>query len=191
MSSQVKQKAKPTAILDSSTSRAPVPDQQRIFDYEGLYFSQCITFIRISIWMRRKIRPQVSHGQDQFYLVQGCYSHQRSESCRKITCTLYNHHFTLITFFQKDLANFDLLYLSIKQDGEHHKKAKNTNEVDRKLEALLKRYDLEETIHAFKMVLFLQIFSSLPQNLEVQEQRKKVGVRASAHKQKARRQVFR
>ncbi|KAI6189587.1 hypothetical protein M3Y97_00024500 [Aphelenchoides bicaudatus] len=64
------------------------------------------------------------------------------------------HHIkdqNVITKLQKDLANFDILYLTVKQDGEHHKQAKNLAEIDRKLETMLKRYDLEETIHAFKM----------------------------------------
>lgn len=51
---------------------------------------------------------------------------------------------------QKDLANFDQIYLSIKQDGRNHEKIKSISEVDAKLEEMLKRYGLEETIHAFK-----------------------------------------
>uniref|UniRef100_A0A915CKS6 Alpha-2-macroglobulin RAP C-terminal domain-containing protein n=1 Tax=Ditylenchus dipsaci TaxID=166011 RepID=A0A915CKS6_9BILA len=53
---------------------------------------------------------------------------------------------------RKDLSSFDSLYLSLKLDGQHIKKAeKGVDEIDAKLEGLLKRYDLEDTIYAFRM----------------------------------------
>lgn len=63
--------------------------------------------------------------------------------------------------FKKDLATFDSLYMSAKQDSEHHKTIKSIEEIDMKLEQMLRRYDLEDTIRAFRMVydygLFLKI----------------------------------
>ena len=50
------------------------------------------------------------------------------------------------------LKKFDQLYLSIKQDEEHHKTPKHLSEIDDKLEKLLVHYDLDDVIAAFNGV---------------------------------------
>lgn len=56
-------------------------------------------------------------------------------------------------FFQVDLKAFDELYLVLKQDGTNFKANSNSvEEIDQKLMTMLERYDLEDTILAFKMV---------------------------------------
>ncbi|KAI1724015.1 alpha-2-macroglobulin receptor-associated protein [Ditylenchus destructor] len=54
---------------------------------------------------------------------------------------------------ERDLAMFDSLYYNLKHsDGLHSKtEAKSVDEIDTKLESLLQRYDLEDTIYAFRM----------------------------------------
>lgn len=55
-----------------------------------------------------------------------------------------------------DLSTFDGIYLNAKHD-EDLKYATDFNAVDKKLEGLLQRYDLEEAISAFRMVMWLLI----------------------------------
>lgn len=124
------------------------------FGYETLH-SKSTTSIRLLV--SGQIRPEIPHGQSQLCLEQSCCSHQRSGSGYKTTGSIFSHRCLYRLFLQEDLAHFDILYLTIKQDTEHHKKAKNTNEVDRKLERLLERYGLEKTIQAFQMVRFFII----------------------------------
>ncbi|KAH7694162.1 Protein C15C8.4, partial [Aphelenchoides avenae] len=51
----------------------------------------------------------------------------------------------------KELDTFDTLYLSAKEDSFHRKEHSDLKEIDSKLEALLKKYDLDDALHAFRM----------------------------------------
>lgn len=42
--------------------------------------------------------------------------------------------------------------MTAKQDSEHHKSKKSIEEIDNKLEQMLRKYDLEDTIRAFRLV---------------------------------------